>query len=323
MKILVTGGAGFIGSHLCERLLKSDHEVHVLDDLSTGTIRNIDPCREHSNFSYTIGSVMEMRLVAELVDRADVIFHLAAAVGVRFIVENPVHTMETNLKGTEILLEAARKKSKKVLLASTSEVYGKSDQVPFCETQDLLIGPSSKARWSYACSKAMDEFLALAHARQYQLPVVIVRLFNTVGPRQTGRYGMVIPNLVAQALTNKALTVFGDGEQSRCFCHVKDVVKALSELMDCEAATGEVVNVGNNRELSINQLAQLILERTQSSSKIRHLSYDEAYGEGFEDMKRRLPDLNKLENLLGWRPKTGIEAILDEVISEQRRSGRT
>jgi UDP-glucose 4-epimerase len=319
MDVLITGGAGFIGSHLADELLSRGHCVHILDNLSTGTIKNIDHLRAHERFSYTVGSVMEERLVAELVDRADHIYHLAAAVGVRLIVENPVGTLETNLKGTEIVLAAARHKKKKVLVTSTSEVYGKSDNVPFDEDQDLLIGPSNKARWSYACSKALDEFLAFAHARHYGLPVVIVRLFNTVGPRQTGRYGMVLPTLVGQAVAGEPLTVFGDGQQSRCFCHVRDVVKALVDLMDCDAALGQVVNVGNDRELSINELAAIIRERSATSSEISRIPYSEAYGEGFEDMRRRIPALDKLERLLGWRPRTSIERILDDVIAEHRQ----
>lgn len=315
--VLITGGAGFIGSHLAEELLQRGQSVHVLDDLSTGTIHNIDPLKGREGFSYTIGSVMEERLVAELVDRADHVYHLAAAVGVRLIVENPVGTMETNLKGTEIVLAAARKKKKRFLITSTSEVYGKSDAVPFQEDQDLLIGPPNMARWSYACSKALDEFLAFAHARHYDLPIVIVRLFNTVGPRQTGRYGMVIPTLVSQALKGEKLTVYGDGQQSRCFCHVKDVTKALADLMDCPKAQSEVVNVGNDHELSIYALAELIKERAKSSSEIQLIPYSEAYGEGFEDMRRRIPALKKLESLIGWRPTTSIEQILDDVIKER------
>lgn len=318
--VLITGGAGFIGSHLAEELLHRGQSVHVLDDLSTGTITNIDALKGREGFSYTIGSVMEDRLVAELVDRADHVYHLAAAVGVRLIVENPVGTMETNLKGTEIVLAAARKKKKKFLITSTSEVYGKSVSVPFSEDQDLLIGPPNMARWSYACSKALDEFMAFAHARHYDLPIVIVRLFNTVGPRQTGRYGMVIPTLVSQALSGKNLTVYGDGQQSRCFCHVKDVTRALADLMDCPKAQSEVVNVGNDHELSIQALAELIRERAGSQSEIELIPYSEAYGEGFEDMRRRIPALEKLKGLIGWRPETSIEAILDDVIAQQRSS---
>jgi UDP-glucose 4-epimerase len=318
MDALITGGAGFIGSHLADELLSRGMSVHALDDLSTGTIRNIDHLLSNKRFSYTVGSVMESRLVAELVDRADHVYHLAAAVGVRLIIENPVGTLETNLKGTEIVLEAARKKKKKILITSTSEVYGKSDAVPFHEDQDLLIGPSTKARWSYACSKALDEFLAFAHARHNDLPVVIVRLFNTVGPRQTGRYGMVIPNLVKQALAGQPLTVFGDGQQSRCFCHVGDVVKALADLMSCDDAVGQVVNVGNDHELTIHELAQLIKSRSGAESEITLVPYSVAYGEGFEDMRRRIPALNKLESMIGWRPQKSIEEILDDVIAERR-----
>lgn len=320
--VLITGGAGFIGSHLTRELLARGHHVHCLDNLSTGSIRNLDPHREHPRFSYTIGSVMEERLVRELVDRAEHVYHLAAAVGVRLIVEDPVGTMETNLKGTEIVLEAARRKSKRVLITSTSEVYGKSEHVPFREHHDLLIGPPNKARWSYACSKAMDEFFAFAHARHFKLPVVIVRLFNTVGPGQTGRYGMVIPNLVSQALSGKDLTVFGDGQQSRCFCHVHDTVKALIELMDCDQALNEVVNVGNDHEISINELAELIIARSESSSSIQLIPYEQAYGEGFEDMRRRIPCLEKLQSLIGWRPRTSIESILDDVIAEKNAAGQ-
>lgn len=320
MDILITGGAGFIGSHLAERLLDQGHGVHILDDLSTGTIRNIDALRDRPRFSYTIGSIMEERLVAELVDRADAVCHLAAAVGVRLIVEDPVRTMETNLGGTERVLAAARRKGRRVLITSTSEVYGKSESVPFREDQDLLIGPPNMARWSYACSKAVDEFLAFAHARRDGLPMTIARLFNTVGPRQTGRYGMVIPTLVRQALAGEPLTVFGDGEQSRCFCHVRDTARALSELLVSEAAIGQVVNVGNDREITINALAELIRERSGSSSELRHIPYAEAYGEGFEDMRRRVPSLERLRGLLGWRPETPVETVLDDVIREHREA---
>ncbi len=311
--ILVTGGAGFIGSHLVEALLARGHSVIAIDDLSTGSIWNLDEARKNPRFSYYIDSVMNERLMAELIDRADMIFHLAAAVGVRLIVEQPVHTIETNIRGTEIVLQLAARKRKKVLLTSTSEVYGKSAKVPFSENDDLVLGSTTRPRWAYACSKAIDEFLGLAYCKQYGMPVVIVRLFNTVGPRQTGQYGMVVPRFVEQALSGMPLTVYGDGTQTRAFAYVGDVVEALIALMEEPRAHGEVFNVGNDREISIEGLARLVIERTQSTSTIEYIPFEKAYDENFEDLQRRVPDLTKIRNLIGYQPKVCIEEIIDRV----------
>ncbi len=314
MKALITGGAGFVGSHLAEALLARGDEVFVLDNLSTGSIENIEALKRNSRFHYAIDSVTNEPVCAELIDRADVVFHLAAAVGVKLIVESPVNTIETNVHGTEMVLKLANKKKKKVLVASTSEVYGKSNDVPFHEEADLVLGPTSKGRWSYACSKAIDEFLALAYFKEKRLPVVIVRLFNTVGPRQTGRYGMVVPNFVKQALLGHPLTVFGDGTQSRCFTYVSDVVGALLGLVDQERAVGQVYNIGNSsEEIAILDLARRVKERTRSKSEIVLVPYAKAYEEGFEDMPRRVPDTSKLKALIGYEPQVHLDEILDRV----------
>jgi len=304
-----------VGSHLAEALLARGDEVQILDNLSTGSIDNIEHLKGERRFRYAIDSVMNEPVAAELIDRADVVFHLAAAVGVRLIVESPVNTIETNVHGTEMVLKLANKKKKKVLVASTSEVYGKSQAVPFREDADLVLGPTHKGRWSYACSKAIDEFLALAYHKEKRLPVVIFRLFNTVGPRQTGRYGMVIPNLVKQALLGHPLTVYGDGTQSRCFTYISDVVGVLMKLADHEGAVGEVLNVGNDREeVTILDLARRVKERTQSRSEIVKVPYDQAYEEGFEDMPRRVPNLSKIRALTGYEPRVHLDEILDRVI---------
>ena len=322
MKVLITGGAGFVGSHLAEALLARGDTVHVLDNLSTGAMDNIVHLKGQHRFHYLVDTVMNERVVAEAVDQVDVVYHLAAAVGVKLIVESPVNTIETNVHGTEMVLKVASKKKKKVLMASTSEVYGKSEQVPFREDADLVLGATTKGRWSYACSKAIDEFLALAYWKEKHLPVVVFRLFNTVGPRQTGRYGMVIPNFVKQALRGEPITVYGDGRQSRCFTYVSDVVGALVQLAEHPEAVGQVLNIGNDREeISILDLAQRVKARTGSRSEIRMVPYDEAYEEGFEDMPRRVPDLGKIRALLGYEPRVHLDEILDNV-AEYFRSDR-
>ncbi len=314
MKVLITGGAGFIGSHLAEGLLRRGEEVFIIDDLSTGSIENIRSLKGDKNFHYIIDTVMNKQIMAELVDMADIIFHMAASVGVRLIIESPVRTIETNIKGTEIVLELAAKKKKKVIIASTSEVYGKTNKVPFTEDDDLVLGPTYKGRWSYACSKAIDEFLALAYWKEKKVPVVVARLFNTVGPRQTGRYGMVIPTFVNQALSKKPITVFGDGNQTRSFTWVGDVVSALVEIANHPDAVGEVFNIGNDKEVRIIDLAKLVKELTESESEIILVPYDQAYEAGFEDMKRRVPDISKIRKLIGYHPTLNLIDILRQVI---------
>lgn len=315
MRVLITGGAGFIGSHLADAYLQRGDEVSVIDDLSTGTIENIRHLKTNPRFSYTIDSVHNQPVTAELVDQSDVVVHLAAAVGVKLIVESPVRTIETNVRGTEVVLALANKKKKKVLIASTSEVYGLSADVPFREDGNLVMGATTKGRWSYACSKAIDEFLALAYWREKKLPTTIVRLFNTVGPRQTGRYGMVIPTFVRQALAGRPITVYGDGKQTRCFGYVGDVVGALIKLMDHQDSVGQVFNIGSNEEISIFELAKKVKALTGSSSEIVFMPYDEAYEEGFEDMPRRVPDISKINQLVGFQPEMKLEGILQSVIS--------
>jgi len=314
MRALITGGAGFVGSHLSDALIAEGHEVFVIDDLSTGSIENISHLKPHPAFHYTIESIVNEPVLAELVDRSDVVFHLAAAVGVKKIVEEPVHTIENNVHGTEVVLRHANKKKKLVLLASTSEVYGKSADVPFREDADLVMGPTTKHRWAYACSKAIDEFLALAYWKEKRLPVVIVRLFNTVGPRQTGQYGMVIPTFVRQALAGQPITVYGDGSQSRSFTYVGDVVRALVALVGEPRAVGQVFNVGHGAEITIRALAEKVKERTGSSSPLVTVPYDQAYEAGFEDMVRRVPDISKIRALVGYEPTVGLDEILDQVI---------
>jgi UDP-glucose 4-epimerase len=320
VRVLITGGAGFIGSHLSDAYIARGDEVFVLDDLSTGSIENIQHLRKHPRFHYTIDSVHKPPVVAELVDECDVVFHLAAAVGVKLIVESPVRTIETNVHGTEVVLAQANKKKKKVLVASTSEVYGLSSDVPFREDGNLVMGATTKGRWSYACSKAIDEFLALAYWREKKLPTVVVRLFNTVGPRQTGQYGMVIPNFVKQALAGRPITVHGDGTQSRCFGYVGDVVGALVKLMNHPGAVGEVYNIGSNEEVSILELAKRVKQLTGSSSEIVFQPYREAYGDDFEDMPRRIPDITKINQLVGFRPTRSLNEILESVIAHFRAS---
>jgi UDP-glucose 4-epimerase len=318
LKYLITGGAGFIGSHLADELLARGHSVHVLDDLSTGAIANLRHLRDEPRFEYTIDSCANSRLVAELVDEADAVFHLAAAVGVQLIVESPVRTIETNVHCTEVVLAQASKKRRPVFIASTSEVYGKSAALPFREDGDLVLGSTDKGRWSYACSKAIDEFLALAHYRERRLPTVVGRLFNTVGPRQTGQYGMVVPTFVRQALADKPITVFGDGTQKRCFCHVRDVVHALADLMASDAHYGEVFNIGSTEEITIGRLAERVRRACDSESEIVRIPYHEAYEGGFEDMARRIPDTRKLERAIGWEQRRSLDEILGDVIAHHQ-----
>jgi len=320
MRVLITGGAGFVGSHLSEALLERGDEVSVLDNLSTGSIDNIKHLKAHPKFHYTIDSVTNEPLLAELIDASDVVVHLAAAVGVKLIVEAPVHTIETNVHGTEVVLKHANKKKKLVLIASTSEVYGKSVAVPFREDADLVLGPSVKHRWAYACSKLIDEFLALAYWKERKLPVIIVRLFNTVGPRQTGQYGMVIPNFVRQALSGQPITVFGDGTQSRSFTYVGDVVKAMVALIDEPRAVGQVFNIGNGQEISMRDLAVRIKAMTGSASEIVTIPYEQAYEAGFEDMPRRVPEITKIREMVGYRPTVELDEILTRVIEYFRQA---
>lgn len=323
MKALITGGAGFVGSHLAEVLLEQGATVTVIDDLSTGTIENIQHLKARLGFSYVNDSVTNRSLMAELVDGADVVYHLAAAVGVRLIVESPVRTIETNVKGTEIVLEMVAKKRKTVVITSTSEVYGKGTEIPFREDGDLVLGPTAKGRWSYACSKALDEFLGLAYWREKRVPVVIVRLFNTVGPRQTGEYGMVLPTFVRQALTGEPITVYDDGKQSRCFTWVGDAVRAIIELSTHSQAVGGVFNVGSDREITILELAELVKELSLSPSEIVFVPYDRAYEQGFEDMRRRVPDLTKIRNLIRYRETLDIRGIVTRVVAYYREKLRT
>lgn len=320
MRVLITGGAGFIGSYLAESYLAQNDEVSVIDDLSTGSIENIRHLKAYKRFSYFIASVENRQLTAELVDECDVVFHLAAAVGVRLIVESPVRTIETNVRATELVLSLAAKKKKRVLVTSTSEVYGKRTQMPFREDDDLLMGPSSKGRWSYACSKALDEFLTLAYWKEKRVPTTVVRLFNTVGPRQTGRYGMVVPNFVRQALQDKDITIYGDGTQRRCFLHVADAVGALMSLMAKSESVGEVYNIGSTEEISIERLAERVKAMTGSASRIVKIPYSEAYEDGFEDMLRRVPDTSKLQTLTGFAPRYTLEDMLRDVIVHTRKS---
>jgi UDP-glucose 4-epimerase len=313
MRYLITGGAGFIGSHLTERLLEQGERVALLDNLSTGSMENIRHLKGSEHLEYYLDGIENRQLLAELVDDADVIIHLAAAVGVKLIVESPVRTIETNVNGTQLILEAACKKKKLLLIASTSEVYGKNTQVPFHEDADLVLGPTTKGRWSYAASKALDEFLALSYWKEKKQPVIVARFFNTVGPRQTGRYGMVLPNFVKRAIEQAPIEVYGDGTQSRCFCDVRDTVEAVLRLIPLEQAIGEVVNIGNTEEVTMENLAKIVKQRTGSSSPIQFIPYDKAYEPGFEDMMRRVPCIDKLHALTGFRPQTSLVEIIDRV----------
>jgi UDP-glucose 4-epimerase len=319
MKYLITGGAGFIGSHLCDELLARGDSVHVLDDLSTGSLDNIGHVKGNPRFECTIGSAGDSRLMGELIKECDGVFHLAAAVGVALIVDSPVRTIETNVHCTEVVLDQANETRTPVMIASTSEVYGKSAALPFREDGDLVLGATNVGRWAYACSKAIDEFLAIAYWKERQLPAIVVRLFNTVGPRQTGRYGMVVPRFVNQALAGRPLTVYGEGTQRRCFSHVQDVVGALASLMQQEEAYGEVVNVGSQEEVSILELAQRVIELAGSTSGISLIPYDEAYEEGFEDMHRRIPDIEKVGSMIGWKPARR----LDDIVIDMLHSAKT
>jgi UDP-glucose 4-epimerase len=318
MKVFITGGAGFIGSHLAQRLLERGDKVLVLDDLSTGSMDNVAHLVGKPGFEYRVGSSLDAPLVSECVDRCDVTVHLAAAVGVRLIVDKPVHTIETNVRATETVLAAAAKKQKLVLLASTSEVYGKSEKIPFAEEDDLKLGPTMNSRWAYACSKALDEWLALAYHREKGVPVIITRFFNTVGPRQTGRYGMVLPNFAAQAVAGEPITVYGSGTQSRCFGHVKDAVEATIRLLQAPQSVGQVFNVGSDEEVTIHRLAEMVRDAAGSHSEIVLVPYAEAYAEGFEDMQRRVPDVSKLEKAIGFRPRTPLTQIIADVVADQR-----
>ena len=319
MRVLITGGAGFVGSHLAEALLQRDDEVFVLDNLSTGSIANIAHLKEHPRFHYTIDTITNEPLLAELIDACDTVVHLAAAVGVKLIVEAPVHTIETNVHGTEVVLKHANKKKKLVLIASTSEVYGKSTAVPFREDADLVLGATAKHRWAYACSKMIDEFLALAYWKERKLPIIVVRLFNTVGPRQTGQYGMVLPSFVRQALAGQPITVYGDGTQSRSFTYVGDVVRAMVALINEPAAVGQVFNIGNGKEISIHALAVKVKELTGSDSPIVRVPYDQAYEAGFEDMPRRVPDIAKISALIGYTPTVELDEMVTRVIEHFRQ----
>lgn len=320
MHWLITGGAGFIGSHLAEALIEKGNQVTAIDDLSTGSAKNLGSIRTHSRFRLVVDTVSNVPVLTELVDNADIVVHLAAAVGVKLIVESPVRTIEVNVHGTEVVLNAAAKKGRRVIVASTSEVYGKSQQIPFREDQDLVLGPSTKGRWSYAASKLIDEFLALAYWKERKLPTTVVRFFNTVGPRQTGRYGMVIPTFVRQALSGQPITVFGSGEQSRCFCHVADVIRGVQALAVEDKAVGEVFNLGGTEEIPILGLAERVKRLANSDSPIRRISYDEAYEQGFEDMMRRVPDTTKAKRLIGFEPTRKLDETIADVIAYESRA---
>jgi len=318
MRALITGGAGFIGSHLADRLLATGHQVAVIDDLSTGSMHNIEHLKGNPDFIYYIDSIFNQRLLAELVDCAEVVFHLAAAVGVRRIIEFPVQTIETNVKGAEAILHLAAKKQKRVMIASTSEVYGKSSKIPFAETDNVVLGSSYNSRWGYACSKLVDEFLALAYFRAHKLPVTVVRLFNTAGPRQTGHYGMVVPNFVNQAVSGAPLTVFGSGDQSRCFSHVADILDGLLACTFAANTAGEIFNLGTSEEISIRGLAERVIKLSGSKSTIQYIPYNEAYAEGFEDMQRRVPDIARAKECFGYSPKRSLDDIINDVIAYAR-----
>jgi UDP-glucose 4-epimerase len=318
VNILITGGAGFIGSHLAEAVLALGHGVVVVDDFSTGSVQNVEPLLSNPRFQLVRGSVCDQSLMTVLVGRADAVFHLAAAVGVRLIVQKPVHTISTNIHGTEVILELANAFRKKIIIASTSEVYGKSNQIPFREDADVVLGSTRFSRWSYACSKMIDEFLALAYYQEFGLQAIVCRFFNTVGPRQTGEYGMVVPRFVRKALRNEPIEIYGTGNQSRCFCNVADVIKALTQLLDCQQALGEVINLGSNEPITIKDLADRVVSMTGSTSALRYLTYDEAYGQPFDDMLSRMPDLTKAQRLIGFKPRYSLAETLQQVIDFER-----
>ncbi len=320
-RALITGGAGFIGSHLSEALLQMGHSVTIIDDLSTGRFENISPLLPHPDFHFAIETITNVTVMDRLVSECDIVFHLAAAVGVDLIVSEPVRVIETNVGGSEIVLQTARRYRRKVMMASTSEVYGKSERAPFGEDDDSVLGSTTKSRWAYAASKALDEFLTLAYHREYGLPVVIFRLFNTVGPRQRGRYGMVIPRFVKAALAGEPIRVFGDGKQSRCFCNVSDAVRGIVALSNSPQAVGQVFNLGSTEEVTIMELARRVKQRTGSASEIVTIPYDQAYEEGFEDMRRRVPDIGKTAAVIGWKPEKTLDQTLDEVIAHFRAFG--
>jgi UDP-glucose 4-epimerase len=314
MKTLITGGAGFIGSHLAERLLQAGHEVAVVDNLSTGSLDNIESFKDNQQFSFVEGDICDVHLMTKLIEQVDIIFHLAAAVGVNLIAEDPVHTIETNIGGTEVVLDVANKFGRKILIASSSEVYGKSEATPFSEDDDIVLGSTSLSRWSYACSKAIDEFLGLAFYRQYGLEVVICRFFNTIGPRQAGQYGMVVPRFVERALKNEPILIYGTGKQSRCFGYVGDVVEGVIGLMECSDAAGRVYNIGSTEEITIEGLADRVIEMTGSKSGKKFISYEEAYGMAIDDMMRRVPDTSRIRNTIGWEHKTSLAEMLSSII---------
>jgi UDP-glucose 4-epimerase len=323
MKILITGGAGFIGSHLAERLLNDSDEVAAIDNLSTGSLANIEPVKSHSKFQFFEGDIRDVSLMKRLAEQCDVIYHLAAAVGVKLIADRPVHTIETNIHGTEVVLDAANRFGRKVLIASSSEVYGKNETVPFDEDDDIVLGSTKFSRWSYACGKAIDEFLGLAFCQEYGLPVIIGRFFNTIGPRQTGQYGMVVPRFVQRALKNEPLLIYGTGRQSRCFCYVQDLIDAIIALMDCRQAAGKVYNIGSAEEITIEGLADKIIEMTGSRSEKQFVSYEQAYGRPIEDMMRRVPDLRRIRETVGWQPRTTLKQALQVIIeSEKFKNGQ-
>jgi len=315
MNALITGGAGFIGSHLAEALMEKGDRVCVVDDFSTGTIKNVEHLRGNHQFALINDSVLNEELMEKLIDDCDIIYHLAAAVGVKYIMENRLKAFQVNVRGTEIVLKLADKKKKKVMIASTSEIYGKNGNVPYKEDDDRILGPTTLYRWSYSCTKALDEFLALAYWQEKRLPIVIMRFFNTVGPRQLGRYGMVVPRFVKSAIEGAPLTIYGDGTQTRCFTYIDDVIRAIIALAECPDAVGQIFNVGSDEEISINDLARKIIKLANSSSKIEYIPYEEAYGEGFEDMMRRAPDISKIYQFIGWKPEVGLDDMLMRMLA--------